>query len=326
MRILLATVALLVVLPGASQADVLINNGLDCSNAGNVINDNIHPNDYVYVRNVGCGMPIPWDPCASPGDATEVCLVDGGAVLDLLTQDSSTITVSGGTVRILGAADSSTITMSGGTASRFVASDSSTIMIVGSGFAVDGVPVPYGDLAADSGTLTGTLASGDPIDSIFYRGSLGFPVPGTIVLIPAEAIDVQPGDPENRILGKPHVPVLVAILGSAEVDVRDVDVTTMAFGPGEASPALDLTRPFIYRLSLRDVNGDDEDDLVATFSYEQTELPFGESEACLTAEIASVPFEGCDTVLVFPPGCGRGFELALLLPPLVWLRRRRNAA
>jgi len=117
---------------------------------------------------------------------------------------------------------------------------------------------------------------------------------------------------------------LRAILGSGAVDVRDVDVTTLAFGPGEAVPALDLTHPFIYEQSIRDVNQDGEDDLVLVFFYGDTELPLGQGEACLSGEIAGQSFEACDTVLVFLPGCGLGFELAFLLPPLMWLRGRRR--
>ena len=82
----------------------------------------------------------------------------------------------------------------------------------------------------------------------------------------------------------------------------------------------------ILRTTTQDVNDDGEDDPVPVFLYGDTELPLGESSACLTGEIASVPFEACDTVLVFLPGCGRGFELALLPPPLVWLQRRRRKA
>ena len=53
MRILLSTVALLLALPGAAYAeDVLINNGLDCSNPGNVIDDYTYASDSVHVRNV----------------------------------------------------------------------------------------------------------------------------------------------------------------------------------------------------------------------------------------------------------------------------------
>ena len=45
------------------------------------------------------------------------------------------------------------------------------LTIVGSNFAVDGNPVPYGDLVAgSSGTLTGTLASGDSLNNEFLHG------------------------------------------------------------------------------------------------------------------------------------------------------------
>ncbi len=136
-------------------------------------------------------------------------------------------------------------------------------------------------------------------------------------------IDVAPGDDHNLIVPAPRLPLLVAILGSRSVDVHDVDVTTLAFGPDGAEPVLDLTHPFIYRLALRDVNDDGATDLLALFLYGETGIPLGESEACLTGEIAGTPFEGCDTVFVLP-GCGLGVELVLVLAPLMWLRGRRT--
>jgi len=271
---LAATLALIPWIAGSARAaDILINNGLDCSDPGNVIDDSTHGSDHVYVRNVGCGTPDPWSPCAAPGDPTEVCVDEGAEVEDLAVLDSSTVTmssgllsglsaydfstvtmsggfsfglgthgsstftfrggqlfsliawdsstvtmsdgrssdltacdsstitmsegwldfllatgfstvmISGGLATGLGATDSSTVTMSGGTVGlNLSATGSSTITIVGSNFAVDGSPVPFGDLAAQTGTLTGRLALRDPINNVFQQG--GGDYTGTITLAP----------------------------------------------------------------------------------------------------------------------------------------------
>jgi hypothetical protein len=139
-------------------------NGLSPPNSDNVIDDEAYAHDYVIIRNVGCPPEWPgsgdaWDDCPSPGGATGVEIVQGGAARFLAVQDSSTVTMTGGT--LLG---------------DLRAADTSTITIVGRNFEVDGVPVPYGDLTAEIGTLTGTLASGDPIDNTFWRG-------GTLTLV-----------------------------------------------------------------------------------------------------------------------------------------------
>jgi hypothetical protein len=165
---------------GAARAAIIISNGLDCSNPGNVIDHDT--GDAVWVYDAPAGGP------------TEVCFVDGGSLGeggDLEAYDSSSITMSGGTVGdSVSAYDFSTITISGGVAmSSLYALDSSTMIFFGGSFMVDGVPVPFGELAALTGVLTGTLASGDPIDNVFFQGGYdsgfgGAQATGTMILVP----------------------------------------------------------------------------------------------------------------------------------------------
>jgi hypothetical protein len=160
----------------AHAGPVMINNGLAPPNPLNVIDDATYIGDNVYVRNVGCptGWPavIPDGSCASPGAATEVEVVSGGATSYLYAYDSSTVTMSGGTVEGIYRYE------------NLYASDSSVITISGIDFMVDGTPVPFGDLSALTGTLTGTLTSGDFIDNVFYQGGYAGTYTGIIRLVP----------------------------------------------------------------------------------------------------------------------------------------------
>ena len=131
-------------------------------------------------------------------------------------------------------------------------------------------------------------------------------------------IDIKPGsDPNVFNLNSAVVPV--AILGSEAFDVLDVDLTTLAFGPNGATAAHDPGGHY------EDVNLDGEMDLVVHFITKDTGFNFAATEGCVTGEtLDATPFQGCDAVIVVP-ACGIGFELALLLPPLMWLRRRRRS-
>lgn len=108
--------------------------------------------------------------------------ITGGVISSLEIVGGAPVSITGGTIGLLANYDA-TATLEGGTVSEMhVFSDYSTLSIRGSGFAVDGIPVPYGDLTPLTGTLTGTLASGDAISSAFTRED--FFSPGTITLIP----------------------------------------------------------------------------------------------------------------------------------------------
>jgi len=201
---------------GAAHAAIIIDNGLDCSNPGNVID-----------QNTGDGVEVYDAPAGAP---TQVCLVDGGSLGagDLAIFDSSSVMMTGGSVGDavtardlssftmsegsvpggLYSQDGASVTMSGGlvestlfasgessmmiedgtlAASSIYARDSSSITIFGSDFEVDEVPVPLGDLSALRGTLTGTLPSGSSFYSVFYQAGASCAAgtcTGTITLAP----------------------------------------------------------------------------------------------------------------------------------------------
>jgi uncharacterized protein YjbI with pentapeptide repeats len=71
-------------------------------------------------------------------------------------------------------------------APRFAARDASRIRLFGSGFVVDGVPVSLGSISTPAGTLTASLANGDPINNPFaHRGADcgGQPCMGRILVL-----------------------------------------------------------------------------------------------------------------------------------------------
>jgi hypothetical protein len=57
---------------------------------------------------------------------------------------------------------------------------------------------------------------------------------------------------------------------------------------------------------------------------QETGLAAGDQEACVVGvTLRGTEFSGCDAVIILR-GCGLGFELALVLPALAWLRTRRR--
>jgi hypothetical protein len=156
LRIVVA-LALLLTLAAPAFA-LVIDNGLNPDDLTNVIDSNV--GEDVWVRNLGC------PPCVlefiSPDDATGVEIVAGAELGDLYVRENSHVGIRGGS---LGAID----------VSGRVPEDGQQIYVsvVGSGFTVDGAPVPYGPVGALSGNLAGTLESGDPLGSSFTQSFAG---------------------------------------------------------------------------------------------------------------------------------------------------------
>ncbi len=138
---------------------------------------------------------------------------------------------------------------------------------------------------------------------IVFSGLLLVPVGAQNAFAPPQVIGINV-DPENdpnfiELLCPSLIPV--AILGSEEFDVLDVDVTTLAFGPSGAGAT---------GSELDDVDGDGLIDLLSIYRTVDTGIVRGDPEACLTGEtFDGIQFEGCDSIVTIRNACPVGGEL-----------------
>jgi glycerophosphoryl diester phosphodiesterase len=147
-------------------------------------------------------------------------------------------------------------------------------------------------------------------------------------------IDIKPGSDPNSIHPFSRGVIPVAILTTEDFDALTVDADSVLFGPDEAEKRH-------KQAHVEDVDGDGDLDLLLHFRTQDTGMALGDTEGCVIGQTYDgVPIEGCDSVRTVPPGgsgvsttvsstvsrknCGLGAELALLLPPLMWLHRRRG--
>jgi len=108
-------------------------------------------------------------------------------------------------------------------------------------------------------------------------------------------LDIKPGSDPNSINPSLEGVLPVALLGSESVDVADVNVMTLAFGPSGA-PLAHLRGPH-----PQDVNGDGFTDLLTHYRIKETGIEFGDMEVCVTGELLNgTPFKGCDAIRTVP--------------------------
>jgi hypothetical protein len=191
----------------------------------------------------------------------------------------------------------------------------------------DGVPRRVDDLLLQDfglGTNGFTLQGAQRVseDGRVLIGSGKTPTGGraqfVAVLSPKLGLDVLPGEPDNFVVLPRTVPISLIVYGSDQTEIAALDVASLAFGPGAAAPTQELL--------AGDANGDGLLDRHFQFDAAAVGLGPTDTKACLTGRADGYPFRVCTHVTMRSfTSCGIGFELALVLPPLAWLHRRRRA-
>jgi hypothetical protein len=118
-----------------------------------------------------------------------------------------------------------------------------------------------------------------------------------LYILKRRRININPGNSGNRLELGSQETVVVAILGSAEFDVAQLDAESLAFGPDGAAPIAGTPEDPFPR--IEDVNEDEFDDLLVLFEVAETGVALGDTEVCVTGESAEgVSLAECDSVEV----------------------------
>jgi hypothetical protein len=138
------------------------------------------------------------------------------------------------------------------------------------------------------------LAFDDYDPDYFDEDRLGFSLDLHLALEIAD-IDINPGNRLNPINHASQGVIPVAIFGSSDFDLADLDLTTIAFGPNRAAPAHRENGHSV------DLNGDGYPDLLSHFPTAETGIAPGDTSACVIGELLDgTPIEGCDSLTIVP--------------------------
>jgi hypothetical protein len=156
----------------------------------------------------------------------------------------------------------------------------------------------WGDASGPSGQGTGT---GDPVSAnVDYDPWLTEEV-GDVCPPPAVievTIDIKPGSDPNCFNSDGHGVIPVAILGSADLDVNDIDPSTVKL-EGLAVKAVGKGDKLLAH--IEDVNGDGFDDLVIQIQDQDGGFTSGSGTAKVTGNLYDgTPFEGSDSICIVP--------------------------
>jgi len=180
--------------------------------------DSIHARETSTIILAGSTQPFAGDPSFVTHELA-TGFIRAGFTMNAFAYDESTLRVEGGGAGVIMATDDATLTVTGGLigvgfgVTPLVASGNGVIELVGTGFTVNGAPAPYGPVAATTGTIGGTLASGDAISGLptatFSRYDAG-----QIVLIAAPPV------PALGMLARSALLLGLACSGTVLLEVR----------------------------------------------------------------------------------------------------------
>ncbi len=125
---------------------------------------------------------------------------------------------------------------------------------------------------------------------IHIRGIAFLPLPRLWI-----DIDIEPGKNPNVLDARKNKWIGVAIYGSDDFDVTQIDPGTLSFGPSEAEAA--GRPPWFYK----DVDGDGHIDLGSRYRFDESGITSESIRACLKGFLLNDRrFVGCDRIVVRP--------------------------